>query len=261
MPAVHPERLAEEVKQVQGLINRPKKLRWRVVDILEFYADRTRRSKAALRRGHADKKFGVPRPVLYALERGLKQSVLEHPEQGVAISEELWRTDFHETRYLAITLLEYRALEELLSTAETWALEIDDHKLLEKLAQTLASLWKIKNYSDFPRISKKWLQEGPIAIKNFALITFRCAVDDPSFLDLPLIFRIIKDDEVVRNNKLKRVLHDLLRSLIQRSEPEAAHFLLDIIERDPTIGRKFIRALLECFSPDQQSRLKNALST
>ena len=37
MPAVHPERLAEEVKQIQGLIRDPKKLRWRVMDIFEFY--------------------------------------------------------------------------------------------------------------------------------------------------------------------------------------------------------------------------------
>jgi hypothetical protein len=261
MPAVHPERLAEEVKQIQGLIRNPKKLRWRVMDIFEFYADRTRRSKASLRSGHADKKYGIPHPVLHAFERGLKQSVLEHPELSIAISEELWQTDFRETRYLAITLLENRPLEDILKYAEIWSLEIKDQALMQKLAQTLVSSWRIENFQGLSNISAKWLKGEHTSIKMVTLMTLRYVVDDPDFSDLPLIFHLLDDHDVVGNADLRRVLHDLLRSLIHRSEPEAARFLLDILERDASTGRKWIRALLECFSSDQQLMFKRALST
>jgi hypothetical protein len=261
MPAVHPERLAEEVKQVQGLIKNPKKLRWRVMDIFEFYADRTRRSKASLRSGHVDKKYGIPRPVLQAFERGLKESVSEHPELGIAISEELWRTDFRETRYLAITLLENRPLEDVFTHVENWSLELKDQALMQKMAQILVSSWRIDNFQGLSNISIKWLKGQQPSLKMVTLMTLQYVVDDLDFSDLPLIFHLLQDHNAIGNAELRRVLHDLLRSLIRRSEPEAARFLLDILERDALIGRKWIRALLECFSSDQQLRFKRALST
>jgi hypothetical protein len=261
MPAVHPERLTEEVNQIQGLIDNPKKLRWRLMGIFEFYADRTRRSKVSLRSGHADKKYGIPRPVLQAFERGLKESVSEHPELGLAISEELWQIDFRETRYLAITLLEHHPLEDIITHVENWSFEMKDQMLMKKLAQILISSLRIENFQGLSTISTKWLKGQQISLKMITLMALRCAVDDSDFLDLPLIFHILQDHDVIGNGELKRVLHDLLRSLIQRSEPEAAHFLLDILERDASTGRKWIRALLECFSSDQQLRFKRALST
>ena len=261
MPAVNPERLAEEVKQVQGLIENPNKLRWRVMEIFEFYADRTRRSKASLRAVHAVKKYGIPRPVLRAFERGLKQSVSEHSELGIAISGELWRTDFRETRYLAITLLENRPLEDIINHVENWAFDLKDQVLMQKMAQILVSSLRIVNFQGLSKMSVKWLEGQQTSLKMVVLMALRCAVDDSDFLDLPLIFHLLQDHDVIGNAELRRVLHDLLRSLIQRSEPEAARFLLDILELDASTGRKWIRILLECFSSDQQLRFKRALST
>jgi hypothetical protein len=261
MPAVHPERLAEEVKQVQGLIDHPKKLRWRLMDIFEFYADRTRRSKASLRSGHADKKYGIPRPVLQTFERGLKQSVSEHPELGRAILEELWRTDFRETRYLAITLLENRPLADIVTQTENWSKELKDQALMQKLAQILVSSLRADNFEGLSEISAKWLKGHPTSLQKVTLMAMKYAVGDSDFSDLPLIFHLLQDHDVVGRGELRKVVHDLLRLLVQRSEPETARFLLDILGRDATTGRKWIRILLECFSSDQQLRFKRALST
>ena len=261
MPAVNPERLVEEVKEVQGLIGNPSRLRWRVVEILEFYSDRIKRSQATLRSGHADKKYGVPRPVLHALERGLKQSLSDHPELSTAILEEFWGMDYRETRYLAIKLLEIQPLEDVLRVAETWSVEMKDRELLGTLAQTLVSSWRIVYFQDFSQMTSKWLHEKRTPLKSLAMATLRSAVDDPGFSDLPYIFSLLKVQDIVRNVSLRRALIDLLRALIRRSEAESARFLLDILDMDASTGRKLIRALLECFSPDQRLRLKRALST
>jgi hypothetical protein len=261
VPAINPERLAQEVNDVKELIGNPPKLRWRVLDILDFYADRTRRSPASLRPGHADKKFGVPRPVLNALERGLKESTQEHPELRTTVSEELWRMDYRETRYLAITLLETRPLEEILNVVESWSLETKDYELLRKLALTLVTSWKKDHFRGFSSASTKWLKGQQIPLKLFAMLTFQSAVDDPDFSDVPLIFRFLRVYDFGGIPEINRAVSDLIRSLSQRSEAESARFLLDLLEKDAPTGRKLIRSVMECFSPDQQLRLKHALST
>jgi hypothetical protein len=260
MPAISPERLADEVKSVQGLISNPKKLRWQVMGILEFYADRTRRSQASLRTVHTDKKFGVPRPVLYALERGLKESISQHPETASAIMEEFWRTEYREMRYLAISFLDNFTFKDLLEVVENWSMELKDSELLTKVAQTFLSSWEKENFYEFSTILTDWLQGQQRQLKNLSLITLTLAVDDPNFTDLPFIYPLLKIEGIMDNSAIRKNLQGLIRALIRRSEAETARFLLDLLERDTSNGRKLVRAVLENFSPDYRLRLKRALS-
>jgi hypothetical protein len=69
MPAINPEKLAQEIKEIQQAVENPSTLRWRIVNLFEFYSDRTRRSQSTLKLGHADKRYGIPHPVLDTLER------------------------------------------------------------------------------------------------------------------------------------------------------------------------------------------------
>lgn len=261
MPAINPERLAEEIMEIQKLVGDPQKLRSRVMDLFEFFSDRTRRSQSSLRLGHADKKFGVPQPVMHAVERGLIQSVSEHPELGSAIISEFWQVDYREIRHLSIALLFERSLDEVLAFSEIWSMETKDMELLSRLAQMLVLSWREERYRDFSQTTSSWLKENNTRRSIFTLLTFQTAVTRSDFSELPMIFQLLQAHDVPGNSELQRSFHSLLQVLIERSEAETARFLLDLVEKDVSTGRRLIRAVIEFFSPDQQSLLKRALST
>jgi hypothetical protein len=261
MPAINPERLAEEIREIQKLVGDPQKLRSRIMDLFDFFSDRTRRSQSSLRLGHADKKFGIPHPVMQAVERGLIQSVSEHPEIRPAIISEFWQVDYREIRLLAIALLIESTLEEVLAFSEIWSLETKDMELLSKLAQMLVSSWRKRRYSKFSQTTSSWLKGNNSRRSIFALLTFQTAVKHEGFSELPMIFQLLQTHDVPGNSKLQRSFHSLLQVLIERSEAETARFLLDLAEKDASTGRKIVRAVIDSFSPDQQSRLKHVLST
>jgi len=261
MPAINPDKLAKEVKQIQNLVGNPRELRWRVMELFEFYSDRTQRRSSSPTASHTEKQFRVPHPVTQAVKRGLKKSLTEFQEYRTDISNELWNTNYRETKILAIALLEDLPFEEILKYAETWSTETKDIEILTKLAKTLVSSWKEVNYSGFLSTSTKWLIDDHFHRKVFSLLVFHQVVLEPDFSDLPLIFRLLQDHKVAEFPELRKILHGLLRALAQRSAPETARFLLDILEQDNSLGRKLIKVLLECFPHDQQELLKRALST
>ena len=134
-------------------------------------------------------------------------------------------------------------------------------EILSKLAQMLVLSWREERYKDFSQITSTWMKDNNPRRNNFALLTFQTAVKHSDFSELPIIFQLLQAHDVPGNSKLQRSFHSLLKVLIERSEAETARFLLDLVEKDISTGRKLIRAVMESFSPDQQSRLKRALST
>jgi hypothetical protein len=178
-----------------------------------------------------------------------------------SIASDLWEVDYREVRYLAITLLEELSFKEILQQVEIWVMDSNDLELVKKLAKTLVTSWKEENFKDFSSTLKGWLQSNSIRRQVFALIVFQSVVQDADFSDLPLVFNLLRTHNIPANSALKRPFHDLLKTLIERSQPETARFLLDVLEKEPSLGSRLIRSVLEYFPTDQQARLKRALST
>jgi hypothetical protein len=261
MPAIDPAWLAKEVEEIRASFMDSSAVRRRVIDLLEFFSDRTRHPGTSIRISDVEKNFGAPRPVIHALERGLKQMVLEHPDCEAAISEELWKTEYRESRTIAIALIQTRSFDEFLLQVEGWSQQTDDVYLLESLARTLSSKWGAEDYKDFAQIILKWLRSETKSLQILATLCMQSVVMDKRFNDLPCIFNLILAHEFGEDLHLRRVFSGLVQALIQRSAPEAARFLLDLSEKDATMGRKLIRDFLDQFPDQQQPRLNHILSS
>jgi hypothetical protein len=261
MTSIKPERLAKEVEEIQNLITDPPRLRSRIVNVLEFYSDRTRRSQTAIRSKGGGRKFGVPSPVMKALERALRQSIVEDPAYASEISEALWQVKYRESRLLAIALLDQNPLNLLLEKVENWSQETKDYEVLGKMAEILIDQWGREGYVDFSEGLSNWLESETLTHKLLAILAMHAAARDPGFEDIPQIFYLIRVHEVVGYSQLHRGLNDLLRSLIQRSSSETARFLFDVFELNQFNGRRLVKELLPDFPSDDQRRLRQVLST
>ena len=261
MTSIQPEQLANEVNDIRSLISEPPKLRSKLVEILEFYSDRTRRSQTSIRSKDAERKFGVPNPVMKALERGLKQSILENLDYASEISEELWEVNYREPRLLAIVLLEHCDYDAIMNRVEAWSLMTKDYEILSKLAETLVLQWGSMGYSKFSEIVTKWLKSKKTERRLLSLLTLQFVASAPDFEDIPHIFHLIRVYEISNVQKLRRAYYDLLRSLVQRSSAETARYLLDVYETHEQRGRRLIKELLPEFPSEEQGRLQRVLLT
>jgi len=260
MTSIQPERLAKEVEEIRGLIMDPPRLRRRVVEMYDFFSDRTRRSRTSIRSKDVERKFGVPIPVMKALERGLKQSIKENSEYGPEVSEELWQVDYREPRLLAIALLDNCPLDAIFHRVEKWSQDTKDYELQARLAEILVIQWGRGGYRDFPKTITNWLKSKRLQRKLLSLLTMQFAVQDPVFEDIPQVFHLIRIHEISNDPQLRRAFHELLRSLIQRSSSETARYLLDVFEGQEQVGRRLVKELLPDFPSEEQIRLRHALS-
>jgi hypothetical protein len=261
MPAVDPVWLEREVEEIRASLADASAVRHRVIDLLEFFSDRTRHPGASLRLNDVEKNFGAPRPVVRALERGLKEMVSEYPDYEAPISDELWQAEYRESRLIAIALIQRRSFHDVRLQVETWSQQTEDMDLLKSLAKTLLFKWRDECYVDLPQIISTWLRSGKMPLQTLCILSMQGVVSDKDFDDLPSVFNLVLTHELANDVRLRRIFRNLVQALIHRSAPEAARFLLDLAERDASNGRKLIREFLDQFPDQQQVRLKRVLSS
>ena len=260
MPAVNPERLRQQVEDLLTLLGDQVALKRRCLDLLDYYADHTRRSLASGGVKDAEGVFGVPRPVVRALSQGLRSRTQQKPALILPTATVLWEAGYRETRLLASAILGGIQQMEVAQWAEARASNCDDSVVLMELAsQGLAGLREADPTAFLDRASK-WLNSTHRWLRLFALMALHSAVENPTFEDLPTVFRLLSGVSEKARGESRQVLYALLRTLTRRSPPESARFLLDELAREVPGTQRMIRASLGHFPARQQELLKHALS-
>lgn len=260
MPAVNPERLRQQVEDLLTLLGDQVALKRQCLDLLDYYADHTRRSLASGGVKDAEGVFGVPRPVVRALSQGLRSRTQQKPALILPTATVLWEAGYRETRLLASAILGGIQQMEVAQWAETRASNCDDRVVLMELAsQGLAGLREADPTAFLDRASE-WLGSTHRWLRLFALMALHSAVENPTFEDLPTVFRLLSGVSEKARGESRKALYALLRTLTRRSPPESARFLLDELAREVPGTQRTIRASLGHFPARQQELLKHALS-
>ena len=260
MPAIDPEQLKKQVDSLLDIVSDPVELQRGCIELLDFYADRTLKSIAIGEADETYRAFGAPKPLMRALIFGLRARLEERPTLSFPAAAALWEAGYRETRVLASAILGDLNGEDVPSWAETWALECDDQIALRELAnQGLASWRKTDPTAFFERV-KIWLGSTEKKLQSFGLLVLQSAVEDPSFEDLPTVFRLLDGTTGRFGGALFYVLNRLINALAMRSPPEAARFLMDELARGSRGTKRMVKNTLEKFPIPQRELLERALS-
>lgn len=260
MPAVNPERLRQQVEDLLTLLGDQVALKRQCLDLLDYYADHTRRSIASGGVKYTEGVFGVPRPVVRALSQGLLSRTQQKPALMLPTATSLWEAGYRETRLLASAILGGIQQLEVAQWAEARASNCDDSVVLMALAsQGLAGLREAEPAAFLERVSG-WLGSTHRWLRLFALMALHAAVENPTFEDLPTVFRLLSGVSEKARGESRQILYKLLNTLTRRSPPESARFLLDELARKVPGIQRMIRASLGNFPARQQELLKHALS-
>jgi hypothetical protein len=260
MPAIDPERLKKQVDSLLDVVSDPVELQRGCIELLDFYADRTLKSIAIREADETYRAFGAPKPLMRALIFGLRTRLGEQPTLSFPAAAALWEAGYRETCVLASAILGDLNGEEVPGWAETWALECDDQIALEELANQGIASWRKANATAFFERVEMWLGSTEKKLQSFALLVLHSAVKDPSFEDLPTVFRLLDGTTGRYDGALFYALNRLIDALATRSPPETARFLMDELGRGSRGTKRMVKNIMEKFPVPQRDLLERTLS-
>jgi hypothetical protein len=260
MPAIDPARLAYEIQVLRAEGENPARLAQRALDLLEFYADRTRRPKGAARAGEVAWVLGVPRPVQRTLATALQGQINGQETVGLETASLLWDAGHREARVLAASILSPLQGSRVADWVEARAPACDDAEVLTELAGRGLAGWRAAAPQALLDRIAGWLRVSDHGLRGFAMVALTADVQDSSFEDLPSVFRLLRTVTPPVRGPVLRAHWKLVETLAKRSAPETARYLLDELSAGKAEMARLIRQVLPSFPPRQRRLLEEALS-
>lgn len=261
MAAINPIRLNEQIDGLLEFLEEPVALRRKCLDILDFYADRTRRPTPKSAIDDASRTFRVPRPVIRAIGIGLKTRTKDNPELAHLASSALWEAEYRETRLLASAILSSQSHDAVAEWAIEWVSKCDDRIVVAEIARVGLAGWRKGDENGFLEKCAEWIEGSSRAIRVFGLLALDAAARDTEFKGLPAVFRMLTGKAASAKRDEKRALAQLVRTLTERSPFEATRFLLDELKHHNSGARALARTVLDQLPVKQRKLLEQTLST
>ncbi len=261
MPAIDPARLRRQIEELRDSAGEPARLRARILEIFEFYRDRTRRPTAAARAADPGRRsLGVPRPVLRALSRGLDEFLVPEVDLRIALAGELWGTGLAEAQHLAACVAGTLADGAAAEWAAGLAGGCDSRAALKDLAEEGLSALRVQHPERTLQIIEQWMRSGDPRTRALAYYAAVPLVADDEAEALPQVLRMLESTLADAGGFAQPALQRLVEALARRSPPEAARLLIDELGRAVAGIDELVRLSAPAFPPFQRARLERTLS-
>lgn len=264
MPAIQLARLKIQSAELVSHFYDPAAFVRGLHDLLDFYADRTRKPGQAGEPPPLIKPYNVPPPVLRQVKTDLNPYVATDKDSALALCDTLWAEPYLECRLLAIELLGLIPTEppdEVLERVNAWATPKIEDRLLNALVNKGLIEVSKRNPELFLSQVEEWLtSEGDLS-RRMGLKAISMMLEDRDFENLPKILRLLVPLIRSSPSQLRPDLLDVIQSLAKRSPNETAFFLrqnLSVLD-DNSGTAWLIRNSVRYFPAEIQISLKNAL--
>jgi hypothetical protein len=193
----------------------------------------------------------------------LKPKVKEHPEISLHLADLLWREGWLECRMIAFAILGWihpSPSERIKDRLIRWCQVCGGDQVMDEiLAEQLVVLWK-KSPDLLMTLIDFWLSSSDPASRKWGLRIIPFLAKDPSFNNLPIIFRLlnpfVQDVKQVPNSDLVAAV----RGLAKYAPQETSYFLQRSLTTSENPGvYALIRQSMDVFSPSTQGHLRGFL--
>lgn len=262
MPTIRPKQLRREAQEVASLIGQPDALEMAVINMLAFYADRTRRAPTSMTSTDAARGFGAPRPVVQALAESLSRQLELAPESRLQVAEVMWRAGYTETRELAAELLNEAGWPRITERAESWARRLEDRGAIDALAVRCLQPREGVSVQQALEPLANWLHSRSPSLHHLAMRTIEVRIKHASDESLSNYLQVLEGVLGRFHGSQRRMLRAILEDMAKRSPAETARFLMDELRRQnlDSTSTSFVKELLPGFPEPQRSELMHTLS-
>jgi hypothetical protein len=263
MPAINPARLKIQVTHIVEKFGNPTEFRAELHDLLNFYADRTRKPGRGSPRLTQIRAYNVPRQVIRQIESLLAPKISSDPDAALILADALWQEPWLECRLLAVGVLSSvpsNPPERIIERITSWGEECGVDRQLD----TALAVGFVKLRIDVPkrlfRLLESWTTSPNPAARRLGLRVVPHLVDDRSFENLPAIFGLISP--LIENTDLITDvdLMEAISSLARRSPQETVYFLKQSLAKSDQSGMDvFIRRIMDAFPEENRQALRKFL--
>jgi len=264
MPAVILSRLKIDTAEVCSAAGEPEVFLRRLHNLLDTYADRTRRHGKTGPPGTLLPHYNPARAVLRQLQDELKWFCIQQPQAALPLADALWEDGWLETRLLAAVILnstEPAPPEPLIDRIRSWASPETSPAMLDALLSSGSSRLQTARPDLWLGLIEGWLDDPANPVQRVGLRAVLSLASDPQFNNLPALYRLL--NPIIKNasSEVTPGLLSVVEALARRSPSETAFYLrqLAAASRSGSLPR-FVRKCLPFFDPPYQAVLKEALS-
>lgn len=263
MPAVDPARLRFQITSLIESFESPPTFHRQLTDLFSFYANRTLRFGDSAQPEPNIPAYNLPHPVIRQLELDLKPRINSAPQVALNLADELWADPYFEVKQVAAYILGMVPVE----TPEPIRQRIDKWltpKLDRALASYLLSTATRHLQQSFPKAWETFVQsllnhESPKTIA-LGLKALAEGVNNPSFRNLPAIFRLVSPFIREPQPEFMKELGRLVQTLIKNSPMETAYFLKQTLSvSDSLLTKRLVKQHLSLLPENIQQELRSSL--
>ena len=264
MPAIHLAKLKKQAAELADYFHDPPALRNALFEILDHYADRTRRHGQAgepppLRTAH-----NVPAPVIRQIVKELSTLVGNYPDSGLILCDTLWKQTYLEENLIAAYLLGYIRQENpepVLERVHQWLESKPESRLVQAILEHSLAGIRRDTPELYVRTLEEWVTDTDVYKKQIGLKAMLTLIDQPGFDDLAAIFRWINPLIRTSPTEIRSEIVDVLRVLARRSPIETAYNMRRIFgsSQENNHAAWFMRQTLKYFPTHIQLQLRLAL--
>ncbi len=263
MPAIHLARLRQQTAQLGESFLSPDRFVRQLHDLLDFYADRTRRPGQAGTRIPRLPHYSVPLPVIRQVMSELDRCAAEAGgPASLDLADRLWSDGYFESRQIAIHLLGQDGIpaEQAAARVTSWAIPGGDQQILNALLEAARSALQKNGPAAWFDLVKTWTAADQVAVQEMGLHALRSMLEEPGFENLPAVFAIIGSVLHTAPAGLHFELASVLEACARHSPGETLYFIRQTVAVSPEPHMtRLIRRCLPIFDEEGQKILRQSL--
>ena len=231
MPAIDISRLKVQAAVLVEKFDQPAVFLKELHQILDIYADRTIREGVVSSPVSVLPAYRAPQAVLRQIEMELGPLAATFPEQAMALTDNLWKDGYLESRLLAAALLGRINPEtpQLIERITAWVNRSRDNQLRMALLRTSLARIRRTSPSKFLQLMRVWLDPTVPKMWANAIHAIIPLLEDQKYENLPPIYNLLSPVIKSIPSIMQNDLADLINALYKASPVETTYFLRQVI--------------------------------
>lgn len=259
MPAIQPEQLERQIDDLLTQVDDPSRFTRSCMNLLDFYADRTKRPRGSSASVEIAQVLRVPRPVMKSICVRIAQSAQGQPQTWLTISRRLWEEGIREARQVAACALGKSPQEKIPELVEDWAITCEDDYALNDVTSMGLKMWRSEDLERFYDTIARWLADPRVRIRHLAILALIGRLEDEDFKEVPQMLNMLGGLSARLRGSSQRSLVSLIRNLVEISSPEVAKHLIEEIKSNVEGAERLAQNALSAFPGHLQDEIGGVL--
>jgi hypothetical protein len=185
------------------------------------------------------------------------------PQLAMEYADELWTINTYETKFFAATVLgslpnDY--LDKSFDRFIDWGSKTSDQEIHEILFTQGTTNIRQSNPNKWLEIIQEWSESNSINQVVTSIYAMRSLIHDPSFQNIPRVFKMVTPLLSMENRKIISTLQFLMSDLAEINPVETSHYLSSVVLSSSSASLKqIVRKSLKSFPEKEQTNLRNIL--